>query len=87
MQTMTASLRNLRHSGAGGRRGEISCSASSSTTTGLVGEGARVCVCGILSAGKDSSEQEQLIIQPPININADAGCVRAQYSTCLWATG
>lgn len=30
----------------------------------------------VLSVGKDSSEGEQLIIQPPININADAG------STC-----
>lgn len=33
-------------------------------------------MCVVLSAGKDSSEGEQLIIQTPININADAG------STC-----
>lgn len=66
---------------------EISCSAPSTKTTKLVGEGACMLVCGVLSAGKDSSEQEQLMIQPPININADAGCVRAQYPTCLRATG
>lgn len=89
MQTMTASLRNLRHSGAGGRprRNQLFCFFLNDHRISRRGC-TRVCVGGgILSAGKDSSEQEQLIIQPPININADAGCVRAQYSTCLWATG
>lgn len=34
-----------------------------------------VGVCVVLSARKDGSEKEQLIIQPPINMNADARCV------------
>lgn len=59
--------------------GEISCSASKSKTTKLVG-GVRARV----GAGKDSSEGEQLIIQPPININADAWS-RAQFFMHLWA--